>query len=97
MTTLRETRQTRYERACWWLAQGVEVVPLMPQSKELQPGYGARTARITTNCPSMILTLAFYLKIQVESRAQASLIPRFQPRSFADLTIEIALIRPGPV
>lgn len=34
---------------------------------------------------------------QVESRAQASLIPRFQPRSFADLTIEIALIRPGPV
>lgn len=34
---------------------------------------------------------------QVESRAQASLIPRFQPRSFADLTVEIALIRPGPV
>jgi len=34
---------------------------------------------------------------QVESRSQASLIPRFQPRSFADLTIEIALIRPGPV
>lgn len=34
---------------------------------------------------------------QVESRAQASLIPRFQPRSFADLTVQIALIRPGPV
>jgi len=34
---------------------------------------------------------------QVESRAQASLIPRFQPRSFADLAVEIALIRPGPV
>ncbi len=34
---------------------------------------------------------------QVESRAQAALIPKFQPRSFADLTVEIALIRPGPV
>lgn len=34
---------------------------------------------------------------QVESRAQASLIPKFQPRSFADLTVEVALIRPGPV
>ncbi|MEE9618173.1 MAG: DNA polymerase III subunit alpha, partial [Anaerolineae bacterium] len=34
---------------------------------------------------------------QVESRAQASLIPRFQPRSFADLVIQISLIRPGPI
>jgi error-prone DNA polymerase len=34
---------------------------------------------------------------QVESRAQASLIPRFQTRCFADLTIQIALIRPGPI
>lgn len=34
---------------------------------------------------------------QVESRAQASLIPRFKPRNLADLTVEIALIRPGPV
>jgi hypothetical protein len=44
---LRETRQARYERACWWLAHGVDVVPLKPQSKELQPGYGARKAHIT--------------------------------------------------
>ncbi len=34
---------------------------------------------------------------QVESRAQASLIPRFQPRSFHDLIIQISLIRPGPL
>ena len=34
---------------------------------------------------------------QVESRAQASLIPRFQPQSFADLVIQISLIRPGPI
>jgi len=34
---------------------------------------------------------------QVESRAQASLIPRFKTRNLADLTVQIALIRPGPV
>ena len=32
---------------------------------------------------------------QVESRAQTSLIPQFQPRNFGDLVIEISLIRPG--
>ncbi len=34
---------------------------------------------------------------QVESRAQANLIPYFQPRSFEDLVIQISLIRPGPL
>jgi hypothetical protein len=49
MVILRGTRQARYERACWWLEHGVNVVPLKPQSKELQPGYGSRKARITDN------------------------------------------------
>ncbi len=34
---------------------------------------------------------------QVESRAQMGLLPRLQPRSFYDLAIQIALIRPGPI
>ncbi|MDF8263156.1 error-prone DNA polymerase [Luteipulveratus flavus] len=34
---------------------------------------------------------------QVESRAQMGTLPRLKPRSFYDLTIEIALIRPGPI
>ena len=34
---------------------------------------------------------------QVESRAQMSTLPRLRPRSFYDLAIEIALIRPGPI
>ncbi len=34
---------------------------------------------------------------QVESRAQAQLLPRMRPRDFADLVVEISLIRPGPV
>jgi error-prone DNA polymerase len=34
---------------------------------------------------------------QVESRAQMGLLPRLQPRSFYDLVIQVALIRPGPI
>jgi error-prone DNA polymerase len=34
---------------------------------------------------------------QIESRAQQSTLPRLKPRSFYDLAIEIALIRPGPI
>jgi error-prone DNA polymerase len=34
---------------------------------------------------------------QVESRAQAQLIPHFQPHCFNDLIVEISLIRPGPI
>jgi error-prone DNA polymerase len=34
---------------------------------------------------------------QVESRAQMGTLPRLRPRSFYDLVIEIALIRPGPI
>ncbi|MEE1783125.1 error-prone DNA polymerase [Streptomyces sp. SP17BM10] len=34
---------------------------------------------------------------QVESRAQASALPRLRPRRFYDLVVQVALIRPGPI
>src|SRR5690606_30517014 len=34
---------------------------------------------------------------QVESRAQAQVLPRLKPRHFNDLIVSISLIRPGPV
>ncbi len=34
---------------------------------------------------------------QVESRAQMATLPRMKPRTFYDLAVEVALIRPGPV
>ncbi len=34
---------------------------------------------------------------QVESRAQAQVLPRLRPRTFNDLIVSISLIRPGPV
>ncbi|HUW03001.1 MAG TPA: error-prone DNA polymerase [Acidimicrobiales bacterium] len=34
---------------------------------------------------------------QIESRAQMATLPRLKPRSFYDLVVEVALIRPGPI
>ena len=34
---------------------------------------------------------------QVESRAQMATLPRLRPRTFYDLAVEVALIRPGPI
>jgi error-prone DNA polymerase len=34
---------------------------------------------------------------QVESRAQMSMLPRLKPRKLYDLTIEVAIVRPGPI
>ena len=34
---------------------------------------------------------------QVESRAQMATLPRLRPRTFYDIVIEVALIRPGPI
>ncbi|HTH70089.1 MAG TPA: error-prone DNA polymerase, partial [Candidatus Saccharimonadales bacterium] len=34
---------------------------------------------------------------QVESRAQAQALPRVLPRNFADIVVEVAIIRPGPL
>jgi DNA polymerase-3 subunit alpha/error-prone DNA polymerase len=34
---------------------------------------------------------------QIESRAQMSLLPRLKPKTFYDLVIEVAIVRPGPI
>ena len=34
---------------------------------------------------------------QIESRAQMAMLPRLKPRNYADLVIEVAIIRPGPI
>ena len=34
---------------------------------------------------------------QIESRAQMATLPRLRPRTFYDLVVEVALIRPGPI
>ncbi len=34
---------------------------------------------------------------QVESRAQQSMLPRLKPRTFYDLVVQVAIVRPGPI
>ncbi|MGD9774377.1 error-prone DNA polymerase [Diaphorobacter sp.] len=34
---------------------------------------------------------------QIESRAQMSMLPRLQPRTFYDLVVQVAIVRPGPI
>ncbi len=34
---------------------------------------------------------------QVESRAQMAMLPKLRPRTFYDLVIEVAIVRPGPI
>jgi error-prone DNA polymerase len=34
---------------------------------------------------------------QVESRAQMSMLPRLQPRTFYDLVVQVSIVRPGPI
>jgi error-prone DNA polymerase len=34
---------------------------------------------------------------QIESRAQMSMLPRLRPRTYYDLVVEVAIVRPGPI
>jgi DNA-directed DNA polymerase III PolC len=34
---------------------------------------------------------------QIESRAQMNMLPRLKPRTFYDLVVEVAIVRPGPL
>jgi hypothetical protein len=47
MPSSTRSRQARLRAALYWLSLGVEVLPLKPRSKHLQPGYGPCKARIS--------------------------------------------------
>ncbi len=49
------------------------------------------------NVFNMILAADTMGVFQVESRAQAQVLPRIRPNSFNDLVVTISLIRPGPI
>ena len=50
-----------------------------------------------TNVYDMICRADTLGVFQVESRAQMQTLPRTMPRSIEDLTVEVAIIRPGPL
>jgi len=56
--------------------------------------------RLTFDDPAIYQLLAAADTIgvfQVESRAQAQMLPRLRPQQFADIVVAISLIRPGPI
>ncbi|MFK0032887.1 error-prone DNA polymerase [Pseudomonas monteilii] len=57
-------------------------------------------ATIPSECPAtyaMISRAETMGVFQIESRAQMAMLPRLQPRTFYDLVIEVAIVRPGPI
>jgi error-prone DNA polymerase len=67
---------------------------------QLQTGAALELERLSFDDPAvydMICAADTIGVFQVESRAQAQVLPRLQPRTFADLIVSISLIRPGPV
>ena len=59
-----------------------------------RPGPAARRTPRSTRCSSEADSVGVF---QVESRAQMATLPRLKPRTFYDLVVEVALIRPGPI
>jgi error-prone DNA polymerase len=75
---------------------------LNPEPRTLNPAPDPQLtlARIPPEDPAvfdMICRADTVGVFQIESRAQMSMLPRLRPRSFYDLVIEVAIVRPGPI
>jgi error-prone DNA polymerase len=70
---------------------------------ELISAHRGREVRMQDIPPEDAATYAMLCKadsvgvFQIESRAQMSMLPRLKPRTFYDLVIEVAIVRPGPI
>ena len=63
-------------------------------------GVSVDLASIPPECPrtyAMIRKADTLGTFQIESRAQMAMLPRIKPRTFYDLVIEVAIVRPGPI
>ncbi|PTB84343.1 error-prone DNA polymerase, partial [Pseudidiomarina aestuarii] len=63
-------------------------------------GQSYQLATIPTEDPKVykILQKADSIGVfQIESRAQMNMLPRLKPRTFYDLVVQIAIVRPGPI
>jgi error-prone DNA polymerase len=59
-----------------------------------------RLAHIPAEDPSVYEALSHADTVgvfQIESRAQMAMLPRLKPKSFYDLVVEVAIVRPGPI
>jgi len=74
---------------------------LRPPSSDLPPcASPLDLAHLPPNDPAvykMLQTADTIGIFQVESRAQMATLPRLQPKTFYDIVVEVAIIRPGPI
>ena len=57
-------------------------------------------ATIPAECPrtyAMIRKADTLGTFQIESRAQMAMLPRLKPRTYYDLVVQVAIVRPGPI
>jgi error-prone DNA polymerase len=67
---------------------------------EVHKGIGMDLASIPPEDPrtyAMIRAADTLGTFQIESRAQMAMLPHIKPRTFYDLVIEVAIVRPGPI
>ncbi|WP_299562256.1 error-prone DNA polymerase [Enterovirga sp.] len=65
-----------------------------------RPGEPATLAEVPQGCGAtydMICRAETLGTFQIESRAQMAMLPRHRPRTLYDLTIQVAVVRPGPI
>lgn len=76
---------------------GLRMLSLLAEAQQLA---GVDLATLTFDDPAVYAMLCAADTVgvfQVESRAQAQILPRLRPRRLQDLIVGISLIRPGPI
>ncbi|MCI0746713.1 MAG: error-prone DNA polymerase, partial [Verrucomicrobia subdivision 3 bacterium] len=81
---------------------GLGMMSVMQDAIELtrQRGHPVDLAKIPKDDPATFKMMQRADTIgvfQIESRAQMATLPRMQPKTFYDVVIEVAIIRPGPI
>jgi error-prone DNA polymerase len=82
---------------------GLGMLSCMRRAFDLLDAHRGRRLDLATIPPEDPATYKMICKadtlgvFQIESRAQMSMLPRLKPRTFYDLVIEVAIIRPGPI
>ncbi len=82
---------------------GLGMMAALEDSLQLiRDNYGEEVdlAHLPANDPEVYSTLRKADTIgmfQIESRAQMACLPRLQPRTFYDIVVQVAIIRPGPI
>lgn len=82
---------------------GLGGLTLLDRGLELIRRHRGRGLRLDTIPPEDPATYAMIQRadtigtFQIESRAQMAMLPRLRPRTWYDLVVQVAIIRPGPI